>query len=143
MRRKGITLEEALVECSEKSGLAGLSGTSGDMRDITRKIAEGSRRAQVARDKFIYDIKRYIGEYLLVMEGLDAVSFTGGIGQNDPGLRQEVLSSLCFLGLEIDAEKNSSGGSVITTPNSRISALVIQANEEIVVARETFKVAVR
>jgi acetate kinase len=140
MRRKGISLEEALVECSENSGLAGLSGTSGDMRDINRKIAEGSRRARVARDKFIYDAKRYIGEYLLLMEGLDAVSFTGGIGQNDPDLRQEVLSALGFLGLELDAEKNSAAEPIITTASSKISALVIQANEELVVARETFKV---
>jgi acetate kinase len=82
MRRKGISLEEALGECSSNAGLAGISGTSGDMRDINQEITRGSQRARLAKDKFVYDIKRYIGQFIVLMEGVDAISFTGGIGQS-------------------------------------------------------------
>jgi acetate kinase len=140
MARKGITLEQALWECSGNAGLAGLSGTSGDMRDINSAIETGNRRALLARQKFIYDIKRYIGEYLVLMEGIDAISFTGGIGQKDPGLRAEVLSSLRFLGLLLDQEANRNNARRITLPASRIKGLVLETNEEIIVARETVRV---
>jgi acetate kinase len=140
MKRKGISLEQALEECSRNGGLAGLSGTSGDMRDINDRIAQGCPRARLARRKFIYDIKRYIGEYLVLMEGLDAVAFAGGIGQHDADLRAEVLSSLGFLGLRIDPDRNASHGPIITAPDSNIAALVVATNEEIVVARETARV---
>ncbi|UCF37757.1 MAG: acetate/propionate family kinase [Acidobacteriota bacterium] len=140
MRKKGITLEQALADCSKEAGLAGLSGTSGDMRDIVKAIEQGSERAQLARDKFIYDVKRYIGEFLVLMEGLDAITFTGGIGQKDADLRARVLSALHFLGLELDKEANQRHEQKLTTPGSRIEALVIETNEEIVVARETLRV---
>lgn len=140
MQKKGISLETALTECSKKSGLAGLSGTSGDMRDINEAIAQGSQRARLAKDKFIYDIKRYIGEFLVIMEGLDAITFTGGIGQKDAELRAQVLNSLQFLGLKLDAERNRTHAKIITTNDSVIKALVLDTNEEIVVARETAKV---
>lgn len=140
MKRKGITLEEALAECSRNAGLAGLSGTSGDMRDIIEAIRQGSARARLARDKFIYDIKRYVGEYLLLMEGLDAIAFTGGIGQKDADLRLSVLTALTFLGLEIDVAANDQNQQVITTDRSKIAAVVLETNEEIVVARETVRV---
>ncbi|MEJ2083381.1 MAG: hypothetical protein P8Y94_14700 [Acidobacteriota bacterium] len=137
MRRKGITLDEALQECSQNGGLAGISGTSGDMRDINEQIRQGSRRARLARDKFIYDIKRYLGSYLVLMEGLDAVSFSGGIGERDAALRGQVLGSLGFLGLRLDEEANRAHSSIITTPQSSIAGLVVHTNEEIIVARET------
>lgn len=140
MRRKGITLEEALEECSRNGGLAGLSGTSGDMRDIKKKIAEGDDRARLAREKFIYDIRRYLGEYHLLLQGLDAIAFTGGIGQRDSALRAEVLSSLSFLGLKLDPVRNEHHDWLVTHPDSSIAALVIEANEELVVARETVRV---
>ncbi len=140
MARKGITLEQALQECSLNAGLAGLSGTSGDMRDVNSAIADGSRRALLARQKFIYDIKRYIGEYLVLMEGIDAIAFTGGIGQKDPELRAEVLSSLRFLGLLLDEEANRNDARLITLAASRIKGLVLETNEEIIVARETARV---
>jgi len=139
MSRKGISLEEALRECSRDGGLAGISGTSGDMRDILEQIRRGSNRARLARDKFIYDIKRYIGSYLTVLEGLDALTFTGGIGQRDSDLRIRVLQSLSFLGLVPDREANERHATVISQPDSPISALVLETNEEIVVARETVR----
>ncbi len=140
MKKKGITLDEALEECSQRGGLAGISGISGDMREILAAIARGDRRALLARQKFIYDIKRYVGEYLVLMEGVDAVTFTGGIGQNDAALRKEVLSSLGFLGLRLDEQKNAAHERVITARDSRVRALVLETNEELVVARETLRV---
>ena len=140
MAKKGISLEQALSELSKNGGLLGLSGVSADMRDILTAVEQGNERARLARQKFIYDIKRYIGEYLMVLEGLDAVTFTGGIGQKDPELRQEVLSALAFLGVKLDEAKNAANAPVITAPDSSITALVMETDEEIVVARETVAV---
>jgi len=117
-----------------------LLGGPFDMRDINTAVAQGSRRALLARQKFIYDIKRYIGEFLVLMEGLEVITFTGGIGQQDADLRQQVLSSLSFLGLELDSAANERHEKVISTANSRIKVLVLETNEEIVVARETVRV---
>ncbi len=140
MKKKGITLEQALQECSRNGGLAGLSGVSADMRDIKAAMAQGNPRARLAREKFIYDIKRYIGEYLVLMEGVDAITFTGGIGQRDAELRKEVLTSLRFLGLKLDEHRNEAHDIQITAPDSAIVALVMETNEELVVARETERV---
>ncbi len=140
MKRKGITLDEALAECSTKGGLAGLSGVSADMREILKAIDRGDKKALLARKKFIYDVKRYIGEYLVMLEGVDAITFTGGIGQHDAALREEVISSLGFLGLTMDEKKNASHDTIISSKNSPIAVLVLPANEEIVLARETVEV---
>lgn len=140
MNKKGISLEEALKECSKNSGLAGISGISADMREINSAIEKGDDRARLARNKFIYDIKRYVGEYIVLMEGLDAITFTGGIGQKDADLRSQVLKSLKFLGLELDESRNQNHESIISSDKSNIKALVLQTNEELVVARETVKV---
>jgi acetate kinase len=140
MEKKGITLKEALEECSNNSGLKGLSGISADMRDINDAVANGDTKALLARNKFVYDIKRYIGEYIVLMEGVDAITFTGGIGQKDSGIRKEVLSSLKFLGLTLNEKNNENHSTIISDDNSKIKALVLDTNEEIVVARETKKV---
>lgn len=140
MKKKGITMEAAYKELSSNGGLKGLSGTSGDMRDILEAIGKGSRAAKLARDKFIYDIKCYMGAYILLMGGLDAVCFTGGTGQKDPELRAEVLGSLGFLGFRLDTAANDANRGRIDAPGSSIAALVLETNEEIIVARETVKV---
>jgi acetate kinase len=140
MKARQLSLEDALQECSSGGGLKGLSGISADMRDIKAAADGGDPRALLARRKFIYDIKRYVGEFLVLMEGLDAITFTGGIGQRDANLRAEVLSSLGFLGLRFNAARNASHERLITEPGSPIAALVLETNEELVVARETMKV---
>jgi acetate kinase len=140
MGKLDLTLDEALKECTKNGGLAGISGISADMREINEAISNGNDRARLARDKFIYDIKRYIGEYIILMEGIDAITFTGGIGQKDSDLRAKVLNSLEFLGMEIDSEKNENHDQIISGSTSKIKALVLDTNEEIVVARETLKV---
>jgi len=140
MKKKGITMEQAYRELSANGGLKGLSGTSGDMRDIIEAIGQGSRTAKLAREKFIYDIKCYMGTYILLMGGVDAVCFTGGTGQKDPELRAEALGSLEFLGFQLDTEANAANRERIDAPGSTIAALVLETNEEIIVARETVKV---
>ncbi|MGB5873858.1 MAG: acetate/propionate family kinase [Bacteroidota bacterium] len=140
MKKKGITLEAALQECSTEGGLAGLSGVSSDMRDIKEAARRGDRRALLARKKFIYDVKRYIGEFLVIMEGVDAITFTGGIGQRDAELRHDVLTPLRFLGLRLDEQRNANHDQRITAADSSVVALVMETNEEIVVARETLNV---
>ncbi len=140
MAKKNITLDRALAECSKNGGLAGISGVSADMREIKAAIAGGNRRALLARQRFIYDIKRYIGEYLVLLEGVDAIVFTGGIGQRDAELRAEVLSALAFLGVRLDEQQNRSHAVVITTSASSITGSVLVTNEELVVARETVAV---
>jgi len=137
MKKKNISLDEALKECTKNGGLAGLSGISADMRDIKEAIKKGNKQALLARNKFIYDIKRYIGEFIVIMEGLDAITFTGGIGQHDVELRGEVLNAISFLGMITDSQKNNANEMVISSDNSKIKALVLETNEEIVVARET------
>lgn len=96
MEKKNISIEDALIECTKNGGLKGLSGISADMRENNEAIANNNKRALLARNKFIYDIKRYIGEYIILMEGLDAIVYTGGIGQKDYLLREEVLKLLSF-----------------------------------------------
>ena len=141
MKRAGITMDEVYRELGSNGGLKGLSGTSGDMRDVLAAIEKGSSRAKLARDKYIYDIKFYMGAYILLMGGVDAVCFTGGIGQKDHELRKEVLSSLGFLGFRLDEEANMAHRERIDARGSAIAALVLDTNEEIVVARETVRVA--
>lgn len=140
MAKKGISLDQALSECSKNGGLAGISGISADMREINAAIEKGNPRALLARQRFMYDIKRYIGEYLVLLEGADAIVFTGGIGQRDAALRREVLEGLGFLGVKVDEEKNRVHAQVVTAQGSVITGLVLVTNEELVVARETVKV---
>lgn len=140
MKKKGISLEDAYRELGSNGGLKGLSGTSGDMRDVIEAIRKGSKQAQLARDKFIYDIKFYMGAYILFMGGVDAVCFTGGTGQKDSALRSEILTSLEFLGFKLDKSANEANSERIDAEGSKIAALVLDTNEEIIVARETVKV---
>ncbi len=143
MHKTGLSQDEVLKECSKNGGLAGISGVSADMREINQAVEEGNERALLARNKFIYDIKRYIGEFIVLMEGLDAVTFTGGIGQKDAGLRADVLKALSFMGLKLDNRKNEANETIISTPVSTISALILDTNEELVVARETMNLIKR
>ncbi|MGB4171730.1 MAG: acetate kinase, partial [bacterium] len=131
--------KEALVT---NGGLKGLSGVSGDVRDIEGAAARGDERAAAALDVFCYGIKKYIGAYAAILGGLDVVAFTGGIGENGIAIREKVLTGLEFLGIHIDKEKNQVRGqeALISTPDSRVKVMVIPANEEIIVARETKKV---
>jgi len=141
MRKTGMDIDSVYRELSKNGGLYGLSGVSGDMRDIIEAIEQGNDRARLARDKYVYDIKAYLGAYIVQMEGLDAVCFTGGTGQHQPDLRKRVLSPLAFMGFKLDEAANNEGMERIDADGSSVAALVLDTNEEIIVARETARLA--
>ena len=138
---KGLSIEEIYHGLGKNGGLKGISGTSGDMRDIEAAIEAGSERAELALKVYATHILRYIGAYSMEIGGLDAVAFTGGIGENCVRLRRMVLEGMAHLGLKIDAESNErgSGERRLTSDDSAVAAFVIPANEEYMVVRETFK----
>jgi len=139
--KQGLTLDEIYEGLGKNGGLKGISGTSGDMRDIEEAIAAGSERAELALKVLATHILRYIGAYSMEIGGLDAVAFTGGIGENSVRLRRMVLEGMAHLGLEIDETANTTGVGerCLTTADSKIAAFVIPANEEFMVVRETYK----
>ena len=137
---KGLTLAEINSVLNKKSGLLGLSGVSNDMRSVEEASATGDQRAQLARDVFAYRVRKYIGQYLAVLGGADAIVFTGGIGENNAPMRHRCVSGLQELGIQIDEEKNAKSRGReedVSLPGSRIRVLVIPTNEELVIARDT------
>lgn len=137
---QGLTLDEIYHGLGKNSGLKGISGTSGDMRDIEQAISEGNQRAELAMKVFATHVLRYIGAYSMEIGGLDAIAFTGGIGENSVRLRRMVLQGMAHLGVRIDEEANThgSGERLVTTPDSAVAAYVIPANEEYMVVRESY-----
>jgi acetate kinase len=127
----------------QDSGLLGLSGVSSDMRDIRRSAREGDRASQEALDVFCYRIRKTVGTYVAVMGGLDAIVFTGGIGENDAETRLDSLSGLGFLGIELDRDLNSKHDPVISKPDSRVAVLVIPTDEEQLIAESVLTVLAR
>jgi len=140
MKRKGISMDEVFTELSKNSGIKGLSGTSGDMRDVYDAIDKGSKRAKLALDKYIYDIKFYVGAWIYIMGGIDAICFSGGAAMKDPELRENVLSNLEFLGFKLDRKANEENRERLDAEGSTIAAVMFDTNEEIIVARETVRV---
>jgi len=131
--------EQVSKVLNSQSGLAGISGIpSGDMKEIIDAADQGSAKAQLAIDTFCYGVLHYIGAYYLVLQGLDALVFTGGIGERGSLIRHCVCRQLQFLGVKLDQEANqrATGEMKISTPDSSIQVLVIPANEELIVARE-------
>lgn len=123
---------------NKKSGLLGVSGITNDLRDILKAAQEGNRRAQLALAMQDYQIKKYIGAYAAAMGGLDAVVFTGGIGENVSALRFNVCSDMEFMGMKIDDHKNQlQGDRIISDDESRVQIVVVATNEEIMIARDT------
>jgi len=142
MATMGISVEQALADLSKKGGLLGISGVSNDMRDICAAVEKGDKNAKLAIDVLVYSTRFYIGAFAAAMGGLDAISFSGGIAENSPSLRAEILENFGFMGLETDVEKNASlkkAEGLISAADSKIKAAVIVANEEIVIAREAAK----
>ena len=139
MRGTGKTLDELLTDLASRSGLAGLSGTSGDVRDLEAAIAAGSDRAQLAMDVFTTAVRHYLGAYLVELGGADAVVFTGGIGENGANVRRDVCRRLGELGIVLDEQKNATarGEGAIHAVGSRTQIWIVPTNEEIVVARQT------
>jgi acetate kinase len=145
MKKSNATAEDLDNLINKKSGLLGVSGVSGDMRDVEGAAAGGNARAKLALEIFWYRIRKYIGAYAAAMGGLDALVFTGGIGENSSVTRAKVCESLGFLGISIDEEKNSKlkGPADVSCADSKVRILLIPTNEERVIARETVEVVGR
>lgn len=125
---------------NKKSGMLGVSGISNDFRDLEDALHNGNRRAKLALEMFDYRLKKFIGEYAIILGGLDALVFTAGIGENDPETRYEACKGLEFLGLYLDEEKNTNTRSElaeISLPESKVKVYVIPTNEELMIARDT------
>ena len=138
MRATGKSLAQLLADLANQSGLLGLSGLSGDVRDLEQAAATGHVRAALALDVFAQSIRQYIGAYLTVLGGADAVIFTGGIGENSQLIRTKVCDNLGWAGIQLDSLRNQqiNGETLISSDNSRTQIWVLQTNEEIVVARQ-------
>ena len=139
MDKEGLTTAEFNNLVNKKSGLLGVSGVSSDARDIEAAIKAGNHRANLAREMFIYRVKKYVGAYAAAMNGVDILVFTGGIGENDAFIRAEIVKGLSFLGVTLDEEANNCGGveRVISTPDSRLTVCVIPTDEELMIASDT------
>jgi acetate kinase len=139
MEKEKMSIKEINDFLNKKSGVLGISGVSSDFRDIQAAAEEGNERADLAINMFCYRVKKYIGEYAAVMDGVDAVVFTAGVGENDGRVRAEVCSYLGYLGITVDVEANKLRGAdiMISTPDSKVKVYVIPTNEELVIARET------
>ncbi len=139
MENCGIKEEELNDFMNKKCGMQGISGVSSDFRDLWIAAGEGNKRAKLALDMFIYQVKRYIGAYMAVLNGADAIVFTAGIGENDYDVRRYAVEGLENLGIEMDVEKNNVKGKQIdvTGKNSKVKVLVIPTNEELMIAKET------
>jgi acetate kinase len=136
--RLGMSPEEVHELLYKKSGLLGLSGVSGDMAELEKLEAEGHEGAGLARDYYVYCLKRFIGAYAAAMDGLDGIVFTAGIGEHDADIRERVCRGLVWLGALLDAEKNRAarGEAIVSSPGSRVAIMVIPTNEELAIARE-------
>ena len=145
MKKLGLGPDEMAKLLGSESGLAGISGTSGDMRDLDEAAARGDKRAKLALDVFVRAIRHYAGAFLLELGGVDVVTFSGGIGENNAAIRAAVVSKLEPFGAELDGERNAAlkGEGAITTMRSAVKVLVVPANEEAIVARETVAVVMK
>jgi len=139
----GLSIEEVEKQLTTQSGLLGLSGVSNDIRDINQAAANGNVDAKFAIDFLVESIRHWAGSFFFKMGGADALCFTAGIGENNAEVRAKVCTGLEGFGLKLDPERNASlkGGTegIISTDDSTFKAIVIPANEELVVAREVYR----
>lgn len=133
------TLGDMMNVLNKESGVYGVSGVSSDFRDLEQAIDDGNHRAEIAMDVFCYRVAQYIGSYTAVMNGVDAIAFTAGVGENNTTARAGICSYLGFLGITLDQDRNQVRGkdAVISTDDSKVPVLVVPTNEELAIARET------
>lgn len=124
---------------NKKSGLLGISGVSSDLRDVEKAADDGNERAVLALKAFVHRIQSYIGSYIADLDGVDTIVFTAGIGEHDARMRKAVMENFHFIGAEVDDERNKSNELVISSDESKINIAVIPTDEEIVIARDVFK----
>ncbi len=139
MKEYNYSYDEVLDIMNKKSGVLGLSGVSSDFRDIEVAADGGNNRANLALDVFFYRVKKYIGYFVAAMNGIDALVFTAGLGENAPEAREAIASDLEYLGIYLDKAKNKVRGkeAVVSTDDSKVKVLVVPTNEELMIARDT------
>lgn len=140
MEKENLSTRQINDIINKKSGLVGVSGVSSDMRDIENAIEQGNERARLAMDMYFYYILKYVSGYIAVLGGVDAIIFTGGVGENQPIMRKYVCDSLAFLGVDFNNELNDrikGRETELTFPNSKVRVAVIPTNEELAIAIDT------
>ena len=138
-KKDGLDMAGAINVLNKKSGVLGISGVSSDFRDLDEAVAAGNERAKIAIDVFNHRVVHYVGAYAAAMNGVDAIVFTAGVGENSPGVRESICEKFGYLGAKIDPEKNNVRGEekIISTDDSKVKLLVVPTNEELMIARET------
>ena len=139
-KKENMDIFQLTSVLNKKSGVFGVSGgVSSDFRDLENAAEEGNDKAQLARDVFSYNVAKYVGAYAAAMNGVDAIAFTAGVGENDGLVRKDIVARLGYLGIELDEEANKKRGddNIISTPDSKVTVCVIPTNEELAIARET------
>lgn len=138
-KKENLDIDGVMNVLNKKSGVLGVSGVSSDFRDLEAAAEEGNERAQLAQKVFVHNVVKFIGAYAAVMNGVDTICFTAGLGENDKKIRKAICDYLTYLGIEIDDEKNAIRGeeTVISTKDSKVTVMVIPTNEELAICRET------
>jgi len=139
MQKENKTAEEVVDMLNKKSGVRGVSGVSSDFRDLTAAEEQGNKKAKAAMDLFCYRVAKYVGSYAAAMNGIDALVFTAGVGENHVGVRERVCEYLGYLGVDIDKDKNNRRGAAFdfSKEGAKVRALAVPTNEELVIARDT------
>lgn len=142
MEHENLTAEEMNNLMNKQSGLLGISGVSNDLRSVRTASEEGNERAMLAYDMFSNSVKKYIGQYIAVMGGVDAIVLTAGVGENCDKMRRMIFSGLQPLGIVLDEEKNRHRGfeRIISTDDSEVQIIIIPTNEEYMIARDTYEI---
>ncbi|MBQ1907483.1 MAG: acetate kinase [Firmicutes bacterium] len=143
--KEGMSFKEADTMMNKKSGILGVSGVSSDFRDVEAAAGEGNARAQLALDMFVHRVKHYIGAYAAEMNGVDAIIFTAGLGENGKTTRAAICKDMDYLGIELDPERNDVRGkeTVISSDASRVKILLIPTNEELMIAMDTYDIVTK
>lgn len=133
----GLKPEEVVDYLNKKCGMLGISGLSSDCRDLTEAAEKGNERAKLALEMVAYRVKKYVGSYAAVLGGVDAIVFTGGIGEHSELIRELVMTDMEYLGVEFDSDANWKNAEVLSKPSSKVKVLIVPTNEELSIARET------
>ena len=135
----GYSVDECLNILNKKSGVLAISGVSSDFRDLESGAAEGNADCALARDKFCYEVAKFVGAYAAALNGIDVLTFTAGVGENDCNVRAAVCEYLGFMGVKIDPELNKNRGKEIkiSTDDSKVEVWIVPTNEELMIAQDT------
>ena len=145
MEKENLSVKEMDTLLNKKSGILGVSGLSSDDRDVKAAAADGNEQCALARKMLGYQIKKFIGAYTAAMNGVDMIVFTGGIGENDISVREDVCTGCSFLGIDFDSEANNVRGEdrIITKPGSKVIVTTVTTNEELVIAQDTMRLTTK